>query len=182
MHFTTTLITTLAALTTFASAQTTPALPNPTFLTPNSNAAPGPAIDGYSYAGCWNETTGYTAAGGVRALAGGSMIANSTTTSSLCLDWCSQHRYQYCGIEYGRECWGSGNLNSYSTQLNESRCDYECVGNSSQVCGGSLALTLYNLTSSKTSAASTVGAPGEMVWALGSAVLVAGMSAVFIGL
>jgi len=85
-------------------------------------------------------------------------------------------------MEYGRECWGSGNLNSYSTQLNESACGYECVGNSSQVCGGSLALTLYNLTSSKTSAASTVGAGGEMVWALGSAVLVAGMSAVFIGL
>jgi len=74
MHFTTTLLTTLAALVTFASAQTTAALPIPTDITPGSNAAPGPAIDGYKYVGCWNETTGYTAAGGVRALAGGSMV------------------------------------------------------------------------------------------------------------
>lgn len=86
MHFTTTLITTLAALTTFASAQTTTNLPNPTFLPANSNAAPGPAIDGYKYVGCWNETTGYTAAGGVRALAGGSMVAITTSCINLFRD------------------------------------------------------------------------------------------------
>lgn len=73
MHFTTTLLTTLAAVSTLVSAQTSSAaLPNPTTAT--SNAAPGPASDGYAYVGCWNETTGYTAAGGVRALAGGSMV------------------------------------------------------------------------------------------------------------
>jgi hypothetical protein len=30
--------------------------------------------------------------------------------------------------------------------LNASRCDVACQGNGSEVCGGSLALTLYNLT------------------------------------
>lgn len=69
----TTLLTTLAALSAVASAQsTTAALPNPTTAT--GNAAPGAASDGYAYVGCWNETTGFTASGGVRALAGGSMV------------------------------------------------------------------------------------------------------------
>jgi len=73
MHFTTTLFTTLAALSTLVGAQTSSAaLPNPTTAT--SNAAPGPGTDGYSYVGCWNETTGYNAAGGVRALAGGGYV------------------------------------------------------------------------------------------------------------
>jgi hypothetical protein len=47
----------------------------------------------------------------------------------------------------GRECWCSQHLSDLSEKLNDSsRCKYSCNGNSSEICGGSDALTLYNLT------------------------------------
>jgi len=57
------------------------------------------------------------------------------------------------------------------------------VGNASEVCGGSLSLTLYNLTrTGKTSAAAALS-NGDLAWGLGaSAALVGVMSAVFVGL
>ena len=57
------------------------------------------------------------------------------------------------------------------------------MGNASEVCGGSLSLTLYNLTrTGKTSAAAALS-NGDLAWGLGaSAALVGVMSAVFVGL
>lgn len=46
----------------------------------------------------------------------------------------------------GRECYCSPYLSALSEKLPDSRCIYSCVGNASEVCGGQLALTLYNLT------------------------------------
>jgi hypothetical protein len=47
----------------------------------------------------------------------------------------------------GRECWCGQHLSELSEKLNEStRCIYSCNGNSSEICGGPAALTLYNLT------------------------------------
>lgn len=46
----------------------------------------------------------------------------------------------------GRECYCSPYLSSLSEKLPDSRCIYSCVGNASEICGGQLALTLYNLT------------------------------------
>ena len=75
---------------------------------------------------------------------------------------------QYAGLEYGRlsllqllpkflflthqtlagrECYCSPYLSALSEKLPDSRCIYSCVGNASEVCGGQLTLTLYNLTS-----------------------------------
>lgn len=36
---------------------------------------PGPNTNGYTYVGCWNETTGIRGSGGVRALANGGMVS-----------------------------------------------------------------------------------------------------------
>ncbi len=48
----------------------------------------------------------------------------------------------------GRECYCGAYISTFSDKLNEtSHCIYACDGNSSQICGGALALTLYNLTS-----------------------------------
>lgn len=51
----------------------------------------------------------------------------------------------------GRECYCSPYLSALSEKLPDSRCIYSCVGNASEVCGGRLALTLYNLTGSAAS-------------------------------
>ena len=49
----------------------------------------------------------------------------------------------------GRECYCSPYISALSEKLNDSECIYSCIGNESQVCGGRLALTLYNLTAAE---------------------------------
>jgi len=61
-----------ATSTSNAASNTETALIAPT--TAAAGVAPGAGVHGYSYAGCYNETTGFEAAGNVRALAGGSMV------------------------------------------------------------------------------------------------------------
>ena len=89
--------------------------------------------------------------------------ANNTMTVSACLEYCSgganNETMQYAGLEYGRECWCGSYLSALSEPLNEiARCIYACDGNASEVCGGALALTLYNLTeAAKTGVARSLG-------------------------
>jgi hypothetical protein len=59
--------------------------------------------NGYSYAGCWNETTSVAGTNGVRALSGGKMESNDTATVSSCLAYCGASNYQYAGLEYAQE-------------------------------------------------------------------------------
>ncbi|KAK3116471.1 hypothetical protein LTR53_003135 [Teratosphaeriaceae sp. CCFEE 6253] len=122
---------------------------NPTTAAPSATALA--ASNGYAYVGCWNETVGVANSAGARALTGGMTSANNTMTVSSCLKYCSQGyngaTMQYAGLEYGRECYCGAYLSSFSEKLNETaRCVYACNGNGSEVCGGALALTLYNLT------------------------------------
>jgi hypothetical protein len=64
----------------------------------------------------------------------------------------------FAGLEYGRECWCGEYLSTLSSKLNDSKCDFACNGNASELCGGQLAITLYNLTSdSKTGIAWSLG-------------------------
>lgn len=89
---------------------------------------------------------------------------------------------QYAGLEYGkerlsneastvtdegsagRECWCGAYLSALSEKLNDSNCIYACDGNASEVCGGQLTLSLYNLTStSKTGIAWSV-ISGQPAW------------------
>lgn len=43
------------------------------------------------------------------------------------------------------ECFCSNYVNSLSAKLPDSDCNLACAGNSSQVCGGPLRLTVYNV-------------------------------------
>ncbi|KAI7469313.1 hypothetical protein KC351_g13203 [Hortaea werneckii] len=84
-------------------------------------------------------------------------------TVSSCLEFCSRGdngtTMHYAGIEYGRECYCGQYLSALSEEINATaHCVYSCNGNSSELCGGRLALTLYNLTdASKTGNAWSMG-------------------------
>lgn len=85
---------------------------------------------------------------------------------------------QYAGLEYGQECWCSPYLSTLSTQLNASECDLACLGNSSEICGGSLKISLYNLTDK---AAAKSGAAANAVgwqYGLGAGILAVALAAV----
>ncbi|GAB7347600.1 hypothetical protein MBLNU459_g4478t1 [Dothideomycetes sp. NU459] len=168
------------SLLSFAAAQTSTATAASTSPSEaSSDAAPGAGSHGYTYVGCYNETTGISGGGGARALANGKMISNSTQTTETCLAYCSAASMQYAGLEYGQECWCSPYLNSLSTALNASACNIACLGNSSEVCGGSLRISLYNLTE-KAAAAKTGAAPATAP-AVGRVVAGAGVLAAVLG-
>lgn len=67
-------------------------------------------------------------------------------TISSCVSFCASYNSQFAGLEYGRECYCASFLSSFSVKLNASRCNFACNGNASEICGGSLALTVYNRT------------------------------------
>lgn len=82
-------------------------------------------------------------------------------TIQSCLSYCAPS--QYAGLEYGRECYCGEYLSPFSHELDDKeRCVFACDGNGSEVCGGSLALTLYNRTASSAGVARRVG--GAMGW------------------
>ena len=43
----------------------------------------------------------------------------------------------------GRECYCSNFVSALSAHLSDSHCDLPCQGNSSEICGGNLALSVY---------------------------------------
>ena len=94
--------------------------------------------------------TQYATGGGI--FTNKKQYAETNMTISSCLRYCSTadkgSRMQYAGLENGRECWCGRALSDLSERLHESsKCVTPCRGNASEVCGGPLALTLYNLTS-----------------------------------
>ncbi|KAG9562903.1 hypothetical protein KCU79_g6075, partial [Aureobasidium melanogenum] len=123
-----------------------------------ASAAPG--TNGYDYIGCYNETTGISGTSGARALTGGKMETGDNTTVADCLEYCGQNSYQYAGLEYSKECWCGSYLSALSNKLSESNCSLACVGNDSELCGGYLTLSLYNLTSKKAGSDDSSSAKG----------------------
>ncbi|KAI4846348.1 hypothetical protein E4T44_05114 [Aureobasidium sp. EXF-8845] len=99
--------------------------------------------------GCYNETVGVEGTTGARALTSGKMETGNDTTVAACLQYCGDSNYQFAGLEYSKECWCGNYLSALSTQLPSSNCSLACVGNNTEICGGYLTLSLYNLTSKK---------------------------------
>ncbi|KAK1036991.1 hypothetical protein LTS16_013256 [Friedmanniomyces endolithicus] len=191
MSFPFALVLLLTLLLASVSAQDTSII-LPTTAAPTATALA--TAKGYSYVGCWNETVGVPNSNGARALSGGMSSANNTMTVSSCLAYCAQGyngaTMQYAGLEYGRECYCGAYLSAFSTQFPNAsaHCVYACDGNGSQICGGALALTLYNLTTSSSSssggqsksgaAAWSLVAPGQSAWYCAAAVVMLGVAAV----
>ncbi|KAL2127249.1 hypothetical protein VTI74DRAFT_11048 [Chaetomium olivicolor] len=125
-----------------AQQQETPAL---TIFTPRS---------GYTYQGCYNETTGLPNTTGARALGGGTnLVRPGNMTVEMCLDFCKTGAgdasggktgsFKYAGLEYARECWCAQTLSSMSDKFPDSACNLPCEGNTTQACGGNLKITVY---------------------------------------
>ncbi|KAJ3532126.1 hypothetical protein NM208_g8577 [Fusarium decemcellulare] len=103
----------------------------------------------YKYYGCYNETTDITDSAETRALTGGShLVTAGKMTVPMCLEFCASNGtdYTYAGLEWSRECWCSPYLSSLSEKLHDDDCANPCEGNSSQICGGPLKLSVYELS------------------------------------
>lgn len=127
---------TYPATTSIAAASTT--------ASPSATAAPA-NLANYTYLGCAIEPYyyGYTSSNGGRALA-----AKKTTSSNMTLEMCATNcaGYTYFGTEYSTECYCDNAVgNNTSIDSTGKSCNMACGGNSTQMCGGSARLNLYEL-------------------------------------
>ncbi|WWC68300.1 uncharacterized protein I206_102224 [Kwoniella pini CBS 10737] len=103
-------------------------------IVPSASASATP----WQYLGCANETN-------PRALSLASTTSDSMTIQS-CQAYCLSKNLPLAGLEYGRECYCGTALQSYST-LGFTGCNMPCAGSSSDICGGSSRLSVFNYTS-----------------------------------
>ena len=62
----------------------------------------------------------------------------------LCLQFCDGGGYQYFGLQYGGECF-CGNSYGKHKKLIDSKCDVPCRDDDSEMCGGDLANSVYEI-------------------------------------
>lgn len=85
------------------------------------------------YAGCFAD-------GSTRVLDGYTM-GSSSLTNRMCRDTCKQRGFKYAGTEYSTQCF-CGNARPPQARPN-AECNMACSGSSSEMCGGSWRLTVW---------------------------------------
>lgn len=74
-------------------------------------------------------------------------IDQASATASSCIAYCSGQSYSAAGIEYSNQCFcGSTQDLTKSTASRSTQCSMTCAGNSSSICGGPGAITVYQLS------------------------------------
>lgn len=125
------------------------------WYTPGSSAAPSavgsstspsaadptdPTLPNWTYTGCYTDV--YNA----RVLSGitfANLGAHNTTTTG-CVAYCDAEGYSIAGTEYGGQCSCGNSLASASTKVGNDKCSMACEGDSTQLCGGGLTLSVYS--------------------------------------
>ncbi|KAK6341387.1 hypothetical protein TWF696_008464 [Orbilia brochopaga] len=77
-------------------------------------------------------------------------IANDNTpgtgmTPERCIDKAIEQGYQYCGVEYGRECWADTTMAAAPTKTVSTECTMPCPGNPLETCGNGNRIDVYIL-------------------------------------
>ncbi|KAL8947337.1 MAG: hypothetical protein Q9222_006367 [Ikaeria aurantiellina] len=103
--------------------------------TTSSTSASTPTVSGYSYQGCYTDSTS------ARVLTGKSTSSNTMSYKS-CSTYCTG--YTYWAVEYGSQCY-CGNIfsNPTSPAPAATDCNMKCSGDSTQVCGAGNRMNLF---------------------------------------
>ncbi|PQE03617.1 WSC domain-containing protein [Rutstroemia sp. NJR-2017a BBW] len=102
---------------------------------PTNTGAP----TGWKSLGCYNDTVGTrTLTTQIYSIAGNSMSVKA------CLSACISGGYRFSGVEYGSECYCDHQISNYGAPAGG--CTMACAGNSTEFCGGSAAINVYNYT------------------------------------
>ncbi|CAG8809637.1 19581_t:CDS:2, partial [Racocetra persica] len=90
------------------------------------------------YKGCYKESPYCN-----QRMLNGTSEEHSGMTIEDCLKFCGGNNFKYAGLEVGSQCFCDNDYRSL-TRLSIEECSSSCEGNSSQICGGPLALSIYN--------------------------------------
>ncbi|KAI9349631.1 WSC domain-containing protein [Obelidium mucronatum] len=96
-----------------------------------SNPTPPP---GFQFYGCYEDITW-------NRLIPNRLASRQDMTVALCAQLATAAGYKVFGVEWSVECWGSNGW-AY-TPSSSNNCNMRCGGDESQLCGGSLALSVY---------------------------------------
>lgn len=101
----------------------------------------------------WNLMGCYTDSTSARSLPNAVSLSayggNNNATVANCLQACQAAGFSYCGEEYYSECYGSKTAPKTTLAGSDpltAGCNYPCKGNSSESCGGSSRIIVYNLS------------------------------------
>ncbi|KAF2186183.1 heme peroxidase [Zopfia rhizophila CBS 207.26] len=118
-----------------SSSTPTPTLTSSTLASPTPMPTlPAPFLAGYAYQGCFTDTVG------LRTL-GAKAYGTESNSYVSCATFCDG--YAFFGVEYGRECFCGNNISNNPLLASESDCNFQCTGNSSQVCGAGNRLNVF---------------------------------------
>ncbi|GAB0138052.1 hypothetical protein EsDP_00006299 [Epichloe bromicola] len=77
------------------------------------------------------------------------LLNHVNMTINMCLQTC--WKYNYAGVEYGRECWCGNKVNyggraatTPGKNVTNSQCNFLCPGNKTEYCGSQVRLSLYS--------------------------------------
>lgn len=114
--------------------------PNVTSGSSSSTGTGAPQLaTNIAYLGCYNEV------GSPRAL-----TTVFSQSPGMTIDQCAQaaqaQNLAYFGLEFASQCLAGSVLNANSKPIAASTCSMQCAGNTTEVCGGQNAISLYNNT------------------------------------
>ncbi|CAG7852527.1 SubName: Full=Related to glyoxal oxidase {ECO:0000313/EMBL:CCA74839.1} [Serendipita indica DSM 11827] len=112
----------------------------PLLLTQSTDGAP--IVGSYTD---WNSVGCYEDIVTARALPHVEQISGEMAVEK-CLDACHASGYAYAGLEWGQGPFCGPSLPP--TQVTDGRCNMPCQGDTTEICGGSLGLSVYRYTSS----------------------------------
>lgn len=95
-------------------------------------------VNVWSYIGCYSDKLSARVLNGVEF----ANLGSGKVTSTGCIDYCEKAGFSMAGTEYAGECF-CGNELSQSSKIGADQCNMTCDGDASEVCGGSLALSVY---------------------------------------
>lgn len=101
-----------------------------------SNSA-ATAVTTFTSLGCYSDSS-------TRVLSGKEFvnIGDHQVTTTACIEYCDAAGFSLAGTEWGKQCF-CGNELVGSSKVPDDTCHMPCEGDSSQICGGDWALTLY---------------------------------------
>lgn len=109
-----------------------------------------PGVNGYHSLGC------YTDSQTARTLSTYLPVSDGIVFVRGCTEMCQQRGFSYCGVEYGKECYGGSAILNGGQQADPASCDMRCTGNSTEKCGGSNRINLYQVDGTATTSSSSL--------------------------
>jgi hypothetical protein len=86
-----------------------------------------------AYIGCYKDTSAFDL--------DGHLERSQSNTPQRCVEICKQKGFAYAAVQYGQSCLCGNSYGKYGPADN---CNYPCTGDSSQMCGGYSANSVYS--------------------------------------